>query len=364
MVPAPRTVTLPSNNARVVSYRNVAILRSAALTVISFRLRVLPSARQPFTSDGHAPGAGTSNTCSVQPIPNRYRDGVDLRVLRYFATVAEEGHFGRSAARLHMTQPPLSRAIKQLEDDLGVTLLDRTPKGVTLTAAGQALYDEARSMLEHAGRLRAHVMAAAGAATLAIGTLADTAEHLSGQVAAEFSRRHPHVDVTIREADLTDPTAGLRAGLVDVALTRMPFDDTGIVTQVLRSEPVGVVLRDRDPLAQRTSISVTELAGRRWVRLPDGTDPVWAAYWTVAAPGPGGDDQHGMRTIQECLQSVLWNGMSALAPMGQLLPPGLVMVRATDRPPSQLVVAWNRASISPLIRSFIRIAATSYRPAT
>ena len=68
-----------------------------------------------------------------------------------------------------------------------------------------------------------------------------------------------------------------------------------------------------------------------------------------------------MRTIQECLQPVLWNGMSALAPLNQALPPGLATVQVNDRPPSQLVVAWNRTSTSPLIRSFVRIAADSYR---
>ncbi|NUT52642.1 MAG: LysR family transcriptional regulator, partial [Saccharothrix sp.] len=72
---------------------------------------------------------------------------MDLRELRYFVAVAEELHFGRAAARLHMTQPPLSRAVKQLETDLGHVLLHRSPAGVALTPAGAALYDEARVVL-------------------------------------------------------------------------------------------------------------------------------------------------------------------------------------------------------------------------
>jgi DNA-binding transcriptional LysR family regulator len=75
---------------------------------------------------------------------------MDLRLLGYFVAVAEERHFGRAAARLHMTQPPLSRAIRQLENDLGALLLHRSPSGVTLTGAGTALYDEARTLLEQA----------------------------------------------------------------------------------------------------------------------------------------------------------------------------------------------------------------------
>jgi DNA-binding transcriptional LysR family regulator len=149
---------------------------------------------------------------------------MDLRLLRYFVAVAEERHVGRAAARLHMTQPPLSRALKQLEADLGTVLLHRTPTGVTPTAAGEALLDEARTLLERADLLRARVAAAAGPATLTIGTLADSAERTGTHLAAAFRERHPGVDVRIHEADFTDPTAGLRAGRTDVALTRSPFE--------------------------------------------------------------------------------------------------------------------------------------------
>jgi hypothetical protein len=81
------------------------------------------------------------------------------------------------------------------------------------------------------------------------------------------------------------------------------------------------------------------LAGRRWVRLPDGTDPVWTAYWTA---GPQDDTAPVMRTIQECLQAALWNGTAALAPIDQPLPAGLIAVPFADRPPSELVVAWSK----------------------
>src|SRR5687768_12559681 len=101
---------------------------------------------------------------------------MDLRELRYFVAVAEELHFGRAAARLHMTQPPLSRAIKQLEADLGHALLLRSPAGVALTAAGAALHDEARALLAHADQLRSRVVAAAGTPTITIGTLGDSAD--------------------------------------------------------------------------------------------------------------------------------------------------------------------------------------------
>ncbi|WP_235948579.1 LysR substrate-binding domain-containing protein [Nocardia terrae] len=112
-------------------------------------------------------------------------------------------------------------------------------------------------------------------------------------------------------------------------------------------------MRDDDPLARHASVSATDLTGRRWVRLPDGTDPVWTAYWTC---GPHDSSLPVMRTIQECLQAVLWNGTSALAPLYQPLPSGLVAVPFRDRPPSRLVVAWLKTARNPLIRSFVQVA--------
>ncbi|HUB42976.1 MAG TPA: LysR substrate-binding domain-containing protein [Streptosporangiaceae bacterium] len=288
---------------------------------------------------------------------------MDLRLLRYFVAVAEERHFGRAAARLHMSQPPLSRAIKQLEADLGAVLLRRSPTGVTLTAAGALLYDEARALLEQADQARARV-AAAGAATITVGTIADSAAEAGTRLAAEFRRQNPGVDVRIREADFTDPTAGLRAGLADVAVTRTPFDRTGITTLVLRTDPVAVVLRADDPLAGRDIVHVRELADREWFQLPEGTDPVWRAYWNGTKAGRKLRAGPVARTMTECLQGTLWNGTVGMMPMGHALPEGLTCVRLAGVPASRLVLAWNSTSNDPLIRSFTRIAAASYRPGT
>ena len=284
---------------------------------------------------------------------------MELRLLRYFVAVAEERHFGRAAVRLHMTQPSLSRAIRQLEDDLGTVLLDRSPAGVGTTTAGAALYDEARSLLDQVEHARARVSTAAGNATLTVGTLADTVEQADDRLAPAFRRRHPGVDVRIREADFTDPTAGLRAGLVDVALTRAPFDTAGISIRPLSSDPVGAVLHVDDPLAGRPVLHLHDLAARRWFRFPDGTDPVWSAYWI------GGDgtqpDGPVVRTAHECLQAVLWNGSVGLIPLGHDLPDGLVSVEIADQPPSRVVIAWSATDTNPLIRSFVALGTALHR---
>ncbi|MBV2364219.1 LysR family transcriptional regulator [Streptomonospora nanhaiensis] len=282
---------------------------------------------------------------------------MELRLLRYFVAVAEERHFGRAAERLHMTQPPLSRAIKQLEAEVSAQLLRRSATGVALTPAGAVLYERARALLDQAERARADVAAEAGAAAITVGTLADSAEQAGPLLAAAYRERHPRVRVRVREADFADPTGGLRAGLVDVALTRAPFDTAGISVRVLRADPVGAILRADDPLAARPRLRVADLADRPWFRLPEGADPVWSAYWTPAGPGGAGGAGPVVRTAQECLQAVLWNGTVGMAPLTRTPPEGLAAVPLADMPPSRLVVAWNRGDANSAIRAFIRVAA-------
>jgi DNA-binding transcriptional LysR family regulator len=282
---------------------------------------------------------------------------MELRTLRYFVAVAEELHFGRAAARLHMSQPPLSRAIKRLESDVGAALFHRSAAGVTLTAAGAALLEEARTLLDQADRVRVRVAAAAGAATITVGILGDSTDPGATRLAAAYRRRHPGVEVRIRETDLTDPTCGLRAGLVDVALTRGPFDETGLTVCELRADPVGAVLRADDPLARRDRLKLADLADRRWFQFPEGTDPIWQSYWN------GGEPREGpvVRAVQECLQAVLWNGTVGMSPLGHGQPEELAVVPLIDMAPSRVVAAWNEADANPLIRSLVQIATAAYR---
>ncbi|MFI1031055.1 LysR family transcriptional regulator [Streptomyces sp. NPDC020951] len=282
---------------------------------------------------------------------------MELRTLRYFVAVAEELHFGRAAVRLHMSQPPLSRAIRRLEADLGATLLHRSAAGVALAPAGAVLLDEARALLDQADRARVRVAAAAGAATLTVGLLGDSSDRGATRLAAAYRRRHPGVEVRIRDTDLTDPTCGLRAGLVDVALTRRPFDESGLAVRELRADPVGAVLRTDDPLAGSDRLKPADLAGRRWFQFPDGTDRIWQSYWN------GGEPREGpvVRAVQECLQAVLWNGTVGMTPLGHRPPEQLAVIPVVDMAPSRVAVAWQEGDANPLIRSFVEIAAAAYR---
>ncbi|NEA38822.1 LysR family transcriptional regulator [Streptomyces sp. SID11385] len=301
--------------------------------------------------------------------------------MRYFVTVAEEAHFGRAAARLHMSQPPLSRAIKKLEAGVGAPLLLRSPAGVSLTPVGKVLLEEARGLLDHADRVRERVATAAGGARLDVGILGDSADPGASRLAEAFRTRHPGVELRVRDTDLTDPTCGLRSGRVDVALTRGPFDETGLSVRELRRDPVGVVLRADDPLAGAESLTRADLAERPWFRFPPGTDRLWQNYWSG-----GAEEGPVVRVVRECLHAVLWSGTVGLMPLagehdgrpappsgqaapaaggrrpfGHDLPPDLTVVPLTGMPPSRVLVAWNKGSTDPLVLSFVALATAAYR---
>ncbi|MFD5539834.1 LysR family transcriptional regulator [Streptomyces sp. NPDC127079] len=283
---------------------------------------------------------------------------MELRTLRYFVAVAEELHFGRAAARLHMSQPPLSRAIRALEAETGAVLLERSSAGVALTPVGAVLLTEARALLDRAETLRVRVAAAAGTAVLTVGLLGDSTDPGVTRLARAFRARHPGVEIRIRETDLADPTCGLHAGAVDIALTRAPFDETGLTVRELRADPVGALLRADDPAAHRESLRLADLADRRWFRFPDGTDRRWQSYWN------GGTVREGpvVRAVQECRQAVLWNGTVGMTLADHTPGDGLVVVPVSDMAPSRVVLAWREGDGNPLLRSFTQVATAAYRP--
>lgn len=150
---------------------------------------------------------------------------LDLRQLRYFQAVAEEGHMTRAAARLGMQQPPLSQQIKQLEQLLGLQLFERHPKGVRLTDAGRLFQTESRQLLLDAAALQRHMarVALGEQGAVSVGFTSSAAAHRFTPAALrECRRRYPDIRLQLSEDNAADLTAAVLAHRLDCCLLRVP----------------------------------------------------------------------------------------------------------------------------------------------
>lgn len=187
---------------------------------------------------------------------------MELRQLRYFVAVAEERHFGRAAARLHMAQPPLSQAIRRLEASLGVELLHRTTRRVELTEAGRAYLGRARAILadlDDAGH-EARRVAAGAVGHLTIGCVGSVTYSLLPALGRHLAVELPGVDFAFRGEMLApDQVEALRAGAIDVALLRPPVPDPSLTVVPLRRDRLVVAVPADHPLAGRARVRVADL---------------------------------------------------------------------------------------------------------
>jgi LysR family transcriptional regulator, benzoate and cis,cis-muconate-responsive activator of ben and cat genes len=194
----------------------------------------------------------------------------ELRHLRYFVVVAEELNFSRAATRLHMAQPPLSVAIRQLEQELGIDLFQRTTREVRLTEPGRVLLDGARRTLAEADRaVAAAKRAGAGElGQLTLGFSWSARFETLPALGRAFSSRHPDVQLITQEMWNADMESALRSGGIDVAIALCPELVPDIAHEVIRTEGVVAVLAAGHPLASEEAIPLRALAGDEFLLFP------------------------------------------------------------------------------------------------
>ncbi|MFJ8312722.1 MULTISPECIES: LysR substrate-binding domain-containing protein [unclassified Streptomyces] len=182
---------------------------------------------------------------------------MELRQLSYFVTVAEELHFGRAAERLHIVQSAVSQQVRRLERELGADLFDRSPRHVRLTAAGERLLPEARTVLAAAERARTAVRERA---TLRLGTSTGLGDHLD-RVLAAFARLAPDTAVELVSASTSDRLARVADGRLDAAFVRSRQPAPGLRIVPLWEEPLVAAVPATHPLARQDEIALPDLAG-------------------------------------------------------------------------------------------------------
>ena len=289
---------------------------------------------------------------------------LDLRKVRYFAAVAEHLNFGRAAAALHIAQPVLSRQIRALEDELKVQLLERDHRSTRLTPAGEALLEDARTLLPAAEAAQRRARGAAA------GQRAFTVGFMPGLIVTaavrELSRRHPGLSVEVLRTDWTNQTDVIRDGRVDIGYLRLPVDARGLAIEPLLSEPRVVVLPAGHRLAGKESVAVADLAGEHLLQDPDAV-PEWRDIAIELRGRQARPAIPPLRTVEEKLEHVAAGRGIAVLPLSTATfytRPDISPVPVRDLAPNQVCLAWDSSRRSALIREYAAIAGTLAGPGT
>jgi DNA-binding transcriptional LysR family regulator len=288
---------------------------------------------------------------------------MELRHLRYFIAVAEELHFRRAAERLHMSQPPLSQQIRQLEEEVGATLLLRNQRKVELTAAGAAFLVRAREIMdavEDAAR-EARRVQRGEVGRLAVGFVGSAMYSFVPELLRAFRDQAPDVALRLHEMETTEQLRQLDDGRLDVGFLRAPGRWPGLAFATTLEESVVVALPDVHPLAKRPFLRLADLEGEPLVLLAPAGSPGLRAALAGAIAQLGGED----RIVQEVAEMQTVIGLVAAGAGISLVPESVralvrhgVTYRPLDgeAPTVNLEMAWRAADGSPVLAAFLEQA--------
>jgi len=290
---------------------------------------------------------------------------MELRHLRYFVAVAEALSFARAAERLHLSQPPLSRQIRALEDELGTPLFARTKRSVRLTPAGAALLPEARRLLRDADGLKAGArqVAAGEVGALALGFISVAAYNLLPELAPEFRRRHPGVKLALQEATSDVQLPALRQAELDVGLVLPPVAEPGLEYAPLLHEPLMAALPTGSS-GGRAPVALASLRDKPFILIPRQVGTSLYDAIVGACQRAGFSPRIEQEAIQmQTIVSLVAAGMGvALVPasLRHLRRTGVTYRPLAERSPRiEIGIAWRRADDAPAVRAFVALARDS-----
>jgi DNA-binding transcriptional LysR family regulator len=284
---------------------------------------------------------------------------MELRHLRYFVAVAEELHFRRAAERLHISQPPLSQQIRQLEAELDVQLLERSRRRVELTAAGEAFYTRAREILDavdDAGRVARRVQRGEFG-RLSVGFVGSAMYSILPEVLQAFREQREGVELRLRELTTAAALDQLESGRIDVAFVRPQSPPrSGIAVETVLREEIIVALPESHRLAGREELALDELTGEPLVLFTRTGSPGVREVLEAATARFGGEGQ----LVQEAAEVQTVIGLVAGGVGFSLVPSsvrsltrrGVVYRSITDAPSIELVLAWRADDRSPVLAAF------------
>ncbi|UKA56355.1 LysR family transcriptional regulator [Arthrobacter sp. FW305-BF8] len=284
---------------------------------------------------------------------------MELRQLRYFLVVADELHFGRAAERLHITQPPLTVAVKGLERELGVQLFDRTTRRVTLTAAGQAFRDRTQAAVADLDDAAGDVadVAAGKSGKIRVGFVSSASYTTVPEAIRAFRQQRPRIDLVLQPLTSGEQIEQLLDGNLDLGLIRDPGDVPGLNLELLSAEDLVVVLPETHRLAAAEEVRPEDLEGELMILFPYRLMPGFVArvlrlFEPLPTPPVVVQQAIHQETVLGLVAAGL--GVSVLPESVQRFQmPGVTTRRFAGRPQTELYVARSLGR-SPAAEVFIR----------
>jgi len=290
-----------------------------------------------------------------------------LEQLRYFVTVAEEGQMTRAARKLHLAQPALSQAIAQLESELGIDLLVRHARGVTLTPAGETFVPKARLALAAAkdASTTAERLARAAASILEVGFVGPPPPLNVPELFAVFADEHPDAHISYRELPFPNGSTASWLADVDVAFCHRPLSEPAIRLQAVRVEPRAVVMPAEHPLAGREALGVEDVLAETFLGYHPAVQPLWAGFHSFDdhRGGPAVLTDRRVLTAPQMLALMASReGIAAIpasdARIVEQVLRGIVAIPVTDADPAVLSLTWRSEARNPLVRDLVATART------
>ena len=288
---------------------------------------------------------------------------IELRHLHYFIAVAEELHFSRAAQRLHISQPPLSQQIRDLEDELGVKLFERTKRQVQLTEAGKAFLERSYGVLaqlEQAIEVTQRI-GRGEVGRLAIGFVGSATYTVLPEILSVFREQFPAVELRLHELTTQEQIHALHHKQVDVGIVRSAIVEPGLNVECVLQESLVLALPETHPLSAQTKVSLCALASESFILFPAKMGPVFYEQIINIC------QQAGFRpkVAQEAVQMQTIIGLVAAGLGIAFVPASLqnfhrsgVIYRPLQEqtPKTGLYLAWRQHDSSPVIRAFLSLA--------
>ena len=284
---------------------------------------------------------------------------IDVRQLECFIAVAEERHVGRAAARLHMTQPPLTRRITRLEREIGAQLFVRTRAGVDLTGAGLVLLERAHRIVELSRNAveRTRLADAGQAGTLAVGYIGSPGFDVVPRLLRQFLEARPHVRLEIEQARKDVQADAIRDGRMHLGFNRQYRPEPGLAVRDLPAEPLCAAVPDTHPLRGKAQVQLADVCAEPLVVFPSAPRPSFADEVTQMLMGTGGVPRIEAEAgdVLTALTYVAAARLCAVVPQAaaNMALPGVAFLPIADAPTESFSCVYRAGKVPSLVREFL-----------